>query len=163
MTRRYGAKRRYVVLPGAGVTSETMPSSVAGMRAGIVKVAADNIGRYGHFSANAMVAAARSVSDELGEAVGSNDFEVVSQRFPDGPAVVAMTHAGRLALEAANPDLRVLPITKYYLPGRKPRRVRPAPCRAASALSTVLARSFPPTPSSISWLERSTGTRTARA
>lgn len=136
MTRRYGARRRYVVLPGAGVTSETMQSSVASMRAGIVKIAADNVSRYGHFTANTMVASARSASDELGEAVGSEDFEVVSQRFPDGPAVVAMTHAGRLALEAANPDLRVLPITKYYLPGRKPQR---AAARAAGAMPSGIS------------------------
>ncbi|MCO5162219.1 MAG: S8 family serine peptidase [Mesorhizobium sp.] len=136
MARRFGARRRYVVMPGEGVTSEAMQSAVAGMRTGIVRFATDNVGRYGHFAANTMVSAARSVSDELSEAVGGADLEVVSQRFPDGPAVVSMTHAGRLALEAANPDLRVLPITTYYLPGRKPQRAK---ARAAGAVPSGIS------------------------
>jgi subtilisin family serine protease len=133
-------------MPGAGVTSEAMQSAVAGMRSGIVRMAAESVARYGHFAANTTMATARSVSDELGEAVGSGDFELVSQRFPDGPAVVSMTHAGRLALEASNPDLRVLPITTYYIPGRKPRGARartagtaPSGISAVDATGTVFA------------------------
>jgi subtilisin family serine protease len=74
----------------------------------------------------------------LSSKVGEEDFRVVSQRFEDGPAVVEMTDAARLALSASNPSLRVLPITRYYLPGHRPtRRKSGQPASGTAAESAI--------------------------
>jgi subtilisin family serine protease len=70
--------------------------------------------------------------------VGPEDFQVVSQRFSDGPAVVEMTDTGMLALQASDPTLRVLPITRYYLPGeRSGRRKAGEPASGTAAESAA--------------------------
>jgi subtilisin family serine protease len=80
---------------------------------------------------------ARPAGVALASTIDEQDFEVLSQRFDDGPAVVAMTEAARLALEASHPDLRVLPITRYYLPGHSPFRLS----KTAAAAGTPAAQS----------------------
>lgn len=48
------------------------------------------------------------------------DIAVESQYFPDGPAVVKMTDAGRSALIARHPNLRIVPLTRYALADATP-------------------------------------------
>jgi len=87
--------------------------------------------RVAHTSAAALMrrpglaALAASATGEPA-ALEASHFRVLSQRFADGPAVVSMTEAARLAFHAAYPDLRVLPVTRYHLPGMAPRRNKTA-------------------------------------
>lgn len=123
MPRGYDAKRRYIVLPGHGISGPAMQASIFQGGAGGKLMQAVELGlsRFQSDSPNASVANATSARAEFAETMRDDDFAVVSQRFTDGPAVVAMTQRARLALEASHPELRVLPITRYYVPGRSPR------------------------------------------
>jgi subtilisin family serine protease len=83
----------------------------------------------------------RTARADISDAINAPDFVVISQRFEDGPVTVEMTDAARLALEASNPDLRVVPITRYYLPGLRPSRsqkgARPAGHVAAESATAA--------------------------
>lgn len=165
-TREQGRKR-YIVLPTQGITGPAMQAGVFqadGGGGGLIDALGRQPGRFsaGHALAAALIdglaafaplagvataltaaAAAGAVpaGAALAATIDEEDFEVLSQRFDDGPAVVAMTEAARLALEASHPDLRVLPITRYYLPGHSPfRRSKTAAAAALpSAESAALA------------------------
>lgn len=117
-------KTRYVVLPGSGTSGPAMQSAVfkgGGVGGAALKQAVSlGLNRFQLESSNAVVANASLASAELAGSVLDQDFEVISQRFDNGPALVAMTQAARLALEASHPDVRVLPVTRYYLPGQRP-------------------------------------------
>jgi len=135
MAARYGSKKRYVVLPSAGIAAPTMEASLfqarsAGMLAGsavaptgaaLARAMKSQLAVFAS-EANTSIMSAVSASAELAGGIGEQDFEVLSQRFSDGPAVVAMTDAARLALEASQPNVRVVPVTQYHLPGAQPRR-----------------------------------------
>lgn len=111
-------------MPGRGIAGPAMQASV--FQANGANVLADalakQLGQFSTFAGRSAVMAAPTAQAELSAVIDQKDFEVISQRFADGPATVAMSHAARLALAASNPDLRVLPITRYYLPGERPRR-----------------------------------------
>lgn len=117
MSRRE-AKKRYVVLPGSGISGAAMETSLFQEGHGRILAAAASrqLQRFGLMGANSVVTAARAGA-ELDETIAEDEFEVISQRFADGPAVVRMTDAAKLALSASNPDLRIVPVTRYSLPG----------------------------------------------
>jgi subtilisin family serine protease len=118
-----GRKKRYLVMPGQGISGATMESAVFHDGAGHELMAALKAG-LDHFrgpSLNTSLAATAPAPQELNDTLDEPDFQVLQQRFPDGPAVVTMTETARLALEASLPNVRVLPITQYYLPGQNPR------------------------------------------
>ncbi len=123
MQARNKVRRRYVVLPGTGIAGAGMQASIfqAGSGSHLAQAVAEGIDRYGSKAEIKGFWAAAPASTELSGAIGERDFEVLSQRFQDGVATVAMTQEARLALEASHPDLRIFPITRYYLPGRNPR------------------------------------------
>jgi subtilisin family serine protease len=165
------AKKRFIVMPGQGIAGPAMQASVFqadGGGDGLMDAFGRQPGRFsaGHALAAALVdeltpfssmaggamglaeaavaaGGARPAGAALAETIDEQDFEVLSQRFDDGPAVVAMTEAARLALEASHPDLRVLPITRYYLPGYSPFRRAKAVAAAGqpAAQSAVLSGS----------------------
>lgn len=145
--RHQGKRTRYLILPGQGVAGKGMEASIFRAKAGgaLAEVVEKELARFEVSSAaNTSIIGASSARADLAVAIGDPDFEVLSQRFEDGPAVVAMTEMARLALEASHPDLRVLPITRYHLPGRGPRRGKaakaagvPSAERAAAADGTV--------------------------
>ena len=134
-------KKRYVVLPAKGTSGPTMQASI--FRDGEGSVLAATIERdFSHLRAdspNARVARAAPAPTELASAVQPGDFNVLSQRFSDGPAVVAMTDAARLAFEASYPGMRVLPITQYHVPGRPTRRKKAEPAGAGLAGASAVA------------------------
>ena len=123
MSPRYDVKKRYIVLPTQGISSSAMQASIfqQGVGSNLVQAVKQGLSQFKSDGPNTTVATAASAGDELAGAMRDEDFAVVSQRFQDGPAVVAMTQQARLALEASHPDLRVFPITRYYLPGKGPR------------------------------------------
>lgn len=120
-------RRRYLVLPAQGVASPAMESGLfKGSSAEFLSEAVRRgVGNYRGFDGS-VAAASRAV-------ISSDDFTVLSQRFADGPAVVSMSPEGWLALEAGYPGLRVLPITKYFLPGHRPTRAKSAAAAARVA------------------------------
>ena len=124
-------KQRYVVLPGTGTSGPAMQSAVfKGGGAALTQAVSNGLDRFRLESSNAVVANASLASAELAGSVLDQDFEVISQRFDDGPALVAMTQAARLALEASHPDLRVF--SRHALlpawPKTRPIKARPERC-----------------------------------
>lgn len=124
MAEAKGGLKRYVVLPSSGIVSKTMQAAVfrepnAEGQARMLRSA-----QFGLFrSLPPTVAFEASVERSLeASPLGSNEFQVLSQRFDDGPALVSMTDDARWALEAAYPGLRVVEVTRYHLPGLLPRR-----------------------------------------
>lgn len=119
------------MLPGKGIASPAMEASVFKDKAGIA-LAREMEERLGRFSAPESFAVsgwlqatgpvAAPPPRRITRLIGDDDFKVLSQRFSDGPAVISMTPAARLALEASNPEIRVVPITQYYVPGYGRRR-----------------------------------------
>jgi Subtilase family len=128
MADRDPGKRRYLVLPSRGISGAAMQASVFQEKTAtfLTRTLGAQLKRFsavdaGTDSAGVLAfAAAPTAGVELTRAIDDKDFEIISQRFDDGPATVAMTHSARLALEASNPDVRVVPITRYYLPGERP-------------------------------------------
>jgi Subtilase family len=136
-------KRRFLVMPGRGISGQAMQSSVFREKSTsfLAESLATEVSRFSTMDFSAALAEAPDSTAALAQDLGEDDFEIISQRFDDGPATVAMTESARLALEASNPDLRVLPITRYYLPGSPPRGRRKAgvPASGVSAESAVSA------------------------
>ena len=124
-------KKRYVVLPAKGISDPAMQASIfqhaaGGGAGGAGRMLTDMFVQGLSHLADAgpesiSLAGAVSAPAELASTVKDKDFNVLSQCFSDGPAVVAMTSAARLAFEASYPGMRVLPVTTYHLPGRGPR------------------------------------------
>ncbi len=136
-----GSKRRYLVMPGRGISSSVMESSVfqSKMAGELTNQLDARLLAFESPTANSAFTTARSARVEIAAAIDDPDFTVVSQRFEDGPAIVRMTDAARLALEAGNPDLRVFPITRYYLPGEGPKGSMKQAARAASHIAAESA------------------------
>jgi subtilisin family serine protease len=134
-------KKRYVVLPGKGISGPAMQASIFQRGEGRMLASAmeHGLSQIWGDSPNARVAKAAPAPVELASVVQHEDFSVLSQRFADGPAVVAMTDAARLAFEASYPGLRVLPITRYHLPGRGPRRKKSDPASVVAAGESAVA------------------------
>lgn len=112
-------KRRYVVLPARGISGEVMQADVFAApmpRESFLGETRKALSAYESF-----------ISDEHSElqpAIETLDeaasIDVVSQYFLDGPAVVKMTDAGRNALIARHPNLRIVPLTRYALADAMP-------------------------------------------
>jgi subtilisin family serine protease len=149
MEGQLASKKRYVVLPGKGISGSAMQASIFHKKSGISDIArmvaagaelatmmTAKLSPFA-FAANTSILAASPASAELASGIGERDFEVVSQRFSDGPAVVAMTETARLAFEASHPDLRVLPVTEYHLPGTRRRRQGAKPANLPAGQSAI--------------------------
>lgn len=125
MERGQERKRRFVVLPGRGISGPAMEASVFQDRTSqkLVETLDRQLGKFKELARmNSAIPAAPEAREELASNMLDEQFEIISQRFEDGPATVAMTDTARLALQAGNPDLRIVPITRYYLPGDRPIR-----------------------------------------
>jgi subtilisin family serine protease len=89
------------------------------------------------FGAEAAVEAPpASAMDQLATEIGDEDYRVLSQKFDDGPAMVSLTPVAKLGFEAANPGVRILPVTRYALPdteAKARRRRKPASDGLAAA------------------------------
>jgi len=142
-------RTRYVVMPRSGVVSDTIQAAlIEPVRAGVL-AQASGLPQGGSLRAavsaaslfdedgpqpvgaafEAMVEAAPAM-DQLADAIGDEDYRVLSQKFDDGPAMVSLTSTARLGFEAANPGVRVLPVTRYALPdteAKARRRRKPSP------------------------------------
>ncbi|MGO7265022.1 S8 family peptidase [Rhizobium leguminosarum] len=117
-------RKRYVILPGTGIASHAMESAVFKQAHGasIAQEAKQQVERYFELSsANTVVASAITSVSSLADTLEEADFELISQRFADGPATVRMSESAKMALAAINPDFRIVPVTRYYIPGYKPR------------------------------------------
>ena len=77
---------------------------------------------------------------ELAAQIAETDFTAISQKFADGPALVDLTATARLAFEAINPELRIVPVTTYALPGMKPRKAKGTAARAAAVIAGSVTR-----------------------
>ena len=142
MLKSRSGRRRFLVLPGRGISGPAMQASVFQEKAAstLTGVMGDRLLGFERGSTGSAFLAARTARVEMVDAIDEPDFRVLSQRFDDGPAVVEMTDAARLALEAASPDLRVLPITRYSLPGqRRYRGARGALAAGHAAAETAVA------------------------
>ena len=142
MARADGKKRRFLILPGRGISSPAMDSVIFQERSShvLLETFGREVGRFSVRKPAKAAVAAPEARMELSSRVSEGDFRVVSQRFADGPAVVEMTEAARLALSASNPSLRVLPITRYFLPGERPgRRKAGTPASRIAAESAATA------------------------
>ena len=127
--RSVGRKRRFLVLPGRGISGPAMAASVFQDRTSqkLVETLDSQLGRFDKLArADSVIPFAADAREALASTVLDEQFEIISQRFEDGPATVAMTDSARLALQAGNPDLRIVPITRYYLPGDRPIRGKKA-------------------------------------
>lgn len=124
-------------MPGRGISGPAMEAGVFQDRktSSLTRMLDSQLMGYETVHRHLSFAKTRTARIEISEAIEEPDFAVISQRFEDGPAVVAMTDAARLALEASNPDLRILPITRYYLPGQRPIRGATAATKAASHIA----------------------------
>lgn len=113
MTQRQSKRRRFLVMPGRGISGPAMEVGVVHdkMTSTLTRMFDDQLKNLDMVSNSLSPMTTRTAFAEISEAIEERDFTVVSQRFDDGPAVVTMTDAARLALEASNPDLRILPIT----------------------------------------------------
>lgn len=125
-----GSSKRYVVLPSYGIAGKAMQASIFQSGSG-TSLARELGARVAHMAAGSLtrrlgLTALAATATSEPDALEASHFRVLSQRFADGPAVVSMTEAARLAFQAAYPDLRVLPMTRYHLPGMVPRRNRAA-------------------------------------
>lgn len=137
-------RARYVVMPRSGVLGEAMQTALiapTGQGAALQSLglpqgqalrtavsAASLIDGVGLQTVGAAFEAGPAM-DHLAEAIGDEDYQVLSRTFDDGPAMVSLTSAARLGFEAANPGVRVLPITRYALPdteAKARRRRKPA-------------------------------------
>lgn len=145
MAGTQGRPKRYVVLPSTGIVSQTMQASVfreSGVRGQSRALQNAQFGLLRAQTAMGGLEPAGAIAIE-GPIFGPNEFQVLSQRFSDGPALVSMTDDARWALEAAYPGLRVVGVTRYYLPGLLPRRrkrtnVVPAGLATPASQSAVL-------------------------
>jgi subtilisin len=129
-------------LPSQGIASKAMQAAVFRERsaAGQSRVLSS---QYGLLRAEPIGAFASGASAQQPSPLGAEEFHVLSQRFDDGPALVSMTDEARWALEAAYPGLRVVEVTRYYLPGLRPRRrgrkgIHPAGLASPSGQTAVL-------------------------
>ncbi|WP_352845946.1 S8 family serine peptidase [Mesorhizobium sp. M0767] len=132
-------KKRYAVLPAAGIFGKAMQSAVFrdGHGKSLVHIAAHQLQTFDGFAtANTVVAGAGMAATEIADAISEADFEVISQRFADGPAMVRMTDAAKLALAASNPGFRIVAITRYNLPGFK-RAKKGQPAALPSAVTAA--------------------------
>jgi len=117
-------REKFVILPARGISGPAMTSalfSADGRGGGALNAfLQERVGRFAELTPSEVpgLESAAPATAELSSAVADEDFEVIAQRFEDGPAVVRMTHAARLALEASYPEVRVVPLTKYNLPGQ---------------------------------------------
>jgi subtilisin family serine protease len=135
-------KKRYVILPLKGISGPAMAASVFQTGGGrlLPEVFKKDVRPLVEgIPESSGIAQATPATVELSGIVADEDFATLSQRFPDGPAVVSMTDAGRRAFEASFPSLRVLPITTYHLPGRSPRSKRAKPEGAVVAGQSAVA------------------------
>ena len=141
MSKRYANKRRFLVMPGRGISSPAMEAGIFQdkLTSTLTRMLDSRLMNFEAVNQNVSLMTTRTARAEISEAIEEPDFSVLSQRFDDGPAVVAMTDAARLALEASNPDLRVLPITRYYLPGQRPIRGKSEAAKAASGIAAESA------------------------
>ena len=135
------SKRRFLVLPGRGISGKAMQASIFREKSSsfLAESLAHKVPRFSAAEFSTALAAAPESAAVLTDTLEEMDFEVISQRFEDGPATIAMTESARLALEASNPELRVFPITRYYLPGGRPRGRKKSgvPASGISAESAV--------------------------
>jgi len=156
-------RRRYVVLPRLGVVSETIGASLAATESGAMAGRAGDwdriVGAQGDTRGSMLKSLMMEQSDapgiagddladgalpaapapallamtELAGQIAETDFTALSHKFADGPALVNLTATARLAFEAVNPELRVVPISTYALPRLKP----PKPDGGARAAGVV--------------------------
>lgn len=139
-----------MVLPKKGITGPAMEATIFKYQTGtaLAREMDELVGRFSSAEAFDVTGsfpgtdrAAAPLPRRIIRSIGDDDFKVLSQRFSDGPAVVAMTPAARLALEASNPGIRVLPITHYYVPGygRRRRSMATEPASKPAAENAVRA------------------------
>jgi subtilisin family serine protease len=138
-------RTRYVVMPRSGVVAEAMtaaliepaarggPSLMAPL--GESLRAAVSAASLFEDAGPQLVGAApgdeapASAMDQLATEIRDEDYRVLSQTFDDGPAMVSLTSVAKLGFEAANPGVRILPVTRYALPdteAKARRRRKPA-------------------------------------
>ncbi len=127
MATRTERRRRFVVLPSRGIAGYAMEAAAFKDMSGTVlaREMEAKVGRFGPVKFVDVDDSSQEGSDiaspptprRITRFIGENDFKVLSQRFADGPAVVSMTPTARLAFEASNPEIRVVPITHYHVPG----------------------------------------------
>ncbi|MEY2927430.1 MAG: hypothetical protein RL367_1907, partial [Pseudomonadota bacterium] len=124
MDRKYANRRRFVIMPNRGISGKVMQAALFQDNGPniLAETLTNRMGRFSDPSHSAFAAEAPTAQMALSSVIDAADFEILSQRFDDGPVTVKMSHAARLALEASNPGIRVLPVTRYYLPGVQPRR-----------------------------------------
>lgn len=125
MGREFGSRHRYLILPASGISDAAMQSGIFDRNASAASRSAQLRKNYSFGLRRAEGGDAFEAAGEQadsGVSIRDDDFEVISQRFEDGPALVRMTSAARMALVASQPGLRVLPVTTYFLPGCNPRR-----------------------------------------
>lgn len=144
-------RTRYVVMPRSGVVADAMTAAlIEPARVGMNLMAAPAFMAPLGESLRAAVSAASlfedggpqsvgaapeedapaSAMDQLATEIGDQDYRVLSQKFDDGPAMVSLTSVAKLGFEAANPGVRILPVTRYALPdteAKARRRRKPAP------------------------------------
>lgn len=115
------SRKRYVVLPSRGIVGMAMQATV------FLEHSSEN--GTGEFSAKMgelrMAAAgalsAAALDTAMLPTLRPDEYQVLSHRFENGPALVSMTENARWALEAAHPGLRVVEVAPYHLPGLSPR------------------------------------------
>ena len=99
------------------------------------------------FGAEAAVEAPpASAMHQLATEIGDEDYRVLSQKFDDGPAMVSLTSVAKLGFEAANPGVRILPVTRYALPdteAKARRRRKPAAGEDISRVEGATAAAAP--------------------
>jgi subtilisin family serine protease len=116
------SSRRYVILPGQGIAGRAMQAAVFQERSAEnqARVLSERYGLLRGVAASAPFASDSAPVSPVPPALGADEFRILSQRFEDGPALVSMTEEARWALEATYPGLRVVEVTRYYLPGISP-------------------------------------------
>lgn len=114
------SRKRYIVLPNQGIVGKVMEAAVFLERSaygptGQLNAQVDEL----RSAATGAVTAALDTAER--PALHPSEYHVLSHRFGDGPALVSMSENARWALEAAHPGLRIVDVTRYYLPGLAPR------------------------------------------
>jgi hypothetical protein len=95
-----GSIRSNWVMPGSGISGPAMEASIFQEKVAL-SLTPMLVSRLQDFEGGAMnrlLAMAITAGAALSQETEESDFAVVSQRFEDGPAVVAMTDSARLAL-----------------------------------------------------------------
>lgn len=128
------SRKRYVVLPNQGIVGKVMEAAVfleRGADGSTLQLSAQ-VDELRSAATGAVTAFALDMAER--PTLHPREYNVLSHRFSDGPALVSMSENARWALEAAHPGLRVVDVTRYHLPSLVPRR------RTGAVLTAGLTR-----------------------